>query len=403
MNEGIANYVAYQALGMAGHVKLEDVKRSLINTASFSGEAITPLQDLERSSTVWPGHIGYLAIDHLAVRAPNGPTSIRTVCERVAAGSSVDQAFENAFGVTKAEFYRKGLGIVFNVAKSTSFSPTVLPLAGIGSSAVVTVKTVEVPPGADAVQLNIQHSSDVTVTSSACVGIFSGANVMGPTPVSGGTFIRCTLLSSDVSAITGDVMTFLVTRAGTGDPLLTFALAGGATQFSDAGNPISPGATTTLQITSGTTVTGTITLQGRTAIFPTGVGHSIARVMLSPGGVIVNVNADGSFEIPGVAAGTYTLTASAAGYVSRERSNVVVGSSAVTLPSVQLRCGLVDSNEFVNIHDITATVASFGKTLANRVDAQGRFVDQNGDTFVNINDITCVVSGFGKTSPEPWP
>jgi hypothetical protein len=125
-------------------------------------------------------------------------------------------------------------------------------------------------------------------------------------------------------------------------------------------------------------------------------------VTLNPGGATGTVNADGSFQISNVAAGTYTLTASAPGYVSRQRANVVVGSSAVTLPSTQLRCGLVNSDNFVNINDITATVASFGKTLANRVDAQGRFVDQNGDGFVNINDITCVVSGFGKTSPEPW-
>jgi len=73
------------------------------------------------------------------------------------------------------------------------------------------------------------------------------------------------------------------------------------------------------------------------------------------------------------------------------------------VPAVQLRCGLVNNDSFVNINDITATVASFGKTLAGRVDAQGRFVDQNGDGFVNINDITCVVSGFGTTSPLPWP
>jgi hypothetical protein len=51
--------------------------------------------------------------------------------------------------------------------------------------------------------------------------------------------------------------------------------------------------------------------------------------------------------------------------------------------------------------DIT-TVAAFATSQANRVDALGRFVDQNGDGFVNINDITCVVSGFGLTSPQPW-
>jgi hypothetical protein len=152
-----------------------------------------------------------------------------------------------------------------------------------------------------------------------------------------------------------------------------------------------------------TTISGTVTLQGRTATFPTGVGHSIARVALNPGAVTVSVNADGSFAIHNVPAGTYTLTASASGYVSRERPNVVVTGSPVMAPTVQLRCGLVNNDIDVNINDITATVASFGTSPANRVDAQGRFVDQNGDGFVNINDITCVVSGFGVTSPLPWP
>jgi hypothetical protein len=198
-------------------------------------------------------------------------------------------------------------------------------------------------------------------------------------------------------------MTFVVTRAGTGNPLLTFGLAGGqATQFSDAGTPIGPGITNTLQITGGTTISGTVTLQGRTGTFPTGVGHSISRVTLSPGGVTVSVNADGSFEVPNVPAGTFTLVASALGYVSRQLTNLVVSGSPVTAPPTQLRCGLVNNDEFVNINDITATVASFGTSPAARVDSLGRFVDQNGDGFVNINDITCVVSGFGVTSPLPW-
>jgi CSLREA domain-containing protein len=148
--------------------------------------------------------------------------------------------------------------------------------------------------------------------------------------------------------------------------------------------------------------TATVTLQGRTATFPTGVGHGIATVTLNPSGVSASVGADGSFQISSVPPGTFTLTASASGYVSRQRTNVVVAASPVTLPSTQLRCGLVNDDNFVNINDITATVASFGTSPANRVDAQGRFVDQNGDGFVNINDITCVVSGFGVTSPLPW-
>jgi sugar lactone lactonase YvrE len=297
-----------------------------------------------------------------------------------------------------------GVAAIFG-ATSTSFNPTTLGLANIGASGTVTVATVGVPTGADGVQLNIQHSADVTIMSPACVGIFAGGSVIAPTAVSGGTSMGCLLLSGNVSGTTGSVMTFVVTRVGTGNPVLTFGLGVGfGTQFSDGGTHISPGTTNTLQImTGGTTVSGTVTLQGRTATFPTGVGHGIATVTLSPGGATGSVNADGTFQVPNVPPGTFTLVASAAGYVSRQRTNVVVAANPVTLPSTQLRCGLVNNDLFVNINDITATVGAFGTAPAARVDAQGRFVDQNGDGFVNINDITCVVSGFGATSPESWP
>jgi len=289
-------------------------------------------------------------------------------------------------------------------ATSTSFSPTTLALGAVGATGTVTVKAMGVPANADGVQINIQHSADVTITSPACVGIFSGAFAVTPRATTGGTLLSCFFVTGDVKGATGDVMTFVVTRAGNGNPLLTFGLGGSlGTQYSDAGTAIGPGVTNTLQITGGATITGTVTLQGRTAAFPAGVGHGIATVTLSPGGVTVNVNVDGSFQISNVLAGTYTLMASAAGYVSRERANVVVMANPVSMPAAQLRCGLVDSNIFVNIHDISATVASFGKVVFGRVDALGRYVDQNGDGFTNIHDITCVVSGFGSTSPQSWP
>jgi hypothetical protein len=282
-------------------------------------------------------------------------------------------------------------------------------LVSIGDAVRITVKTVNVDARADGVQLNIQHSVDVTVTEPACVGIFSGATVLAPSTVAGGTMIGCFFLSGDVSGPTGDVMSFKVRRVGTGNPLITFGLAGQVatgfgTEFSDAGKSIGPGAVNTLQVTqAAASIAGTVTLQGRTATSPAGVGHGIATVTLNPGNLVAIVGVNGSFQFTNVAAGTFTLTATAPGYVSRHRTNVVVAGSPVTVPTVQLRCGLVDSNLFVNINDITATVASFGKTLPTRVDALGRFVDQNGDGFVNINDITCVVSGFGTTSPQPWP
>lgn len=136
-------------------------------------------------------------------------------------------------------------------ATSTSFNPATIELGNIGDSATITIQTVDVDAGTDGVQINVQHTSDVTVTSPACVGIFSGGSVTGPGAVSGGTLFGCFLIGSDVSSTTGDVMTFLLTRAGAGNPLLTFGTQGGfETQFSDSGAGIGPGTTNTLQVAS---------------------------------------------------------------------------------------------------------------------------------------------------------
>ena len=134
-------------------------------------------------------------------------------------------------------------------ATSTSFNPTTVTLASNGASATITVETVDADAESDGVQINIQHSDAVTITSPACVDVFSEANVLGPSAVEGGTLIGCFLLSGDVSATTGDVMTFVVTRVGPGNPVITFGVGGGlGTQLSDGGATVGPGATNTLRV-----------------------------------------------------------------------------------------------------------------------------------------------------------
>jgi hypothetical protein len=254
---------------------------------------------------------------------------------------------------------------------------------------------------------------DTVITDSVSAFVIRG--VLSSTP---NTDFRVEFFSSPTcdSSNHGEGKTFLfsdpVTTNGTGDGIFSttgppWLVTPGHFVTATAGGPHGTSEFSQCRIvTQGGNVKGSITLQGRTQAFPPDRGHAIARVTVDPSGISVDVTRDGSFGgFAGliVPAGTLTFTASAPGYVSVERTIVVTGGSSVTMPSVQLRCGLVNNDNFVNINDITATVASFGKTLANRVDAQGRFVDQNGDGFVNINDITCVVSGFGTTSPEPWP
>jgi CSLREA domain-containing protein len=157
------------------------------------------------------------------------------------------------------------------------------------------------------------------------------------------------------------------------------------------------------QAVTGTAVSGTVTLQGRTGTFPPGVGHSIATVTMSPGNVIANVAMDGTFQFANVSAGTVTFTASAPGYLSAQRVDVQVGSSAVVLPAVQLLMGKVNGDDAVDILDLSAVVQALGGSPQNRMDSQGNIVDQNGDGAVDVLDLSGVVSSLGRTSPQPWP
>jgi hypothetical protein len=57
------------------------------------------------TADIWPGHVGYLAVDRLVQAAPNGLLAVRIVCEQVAAGATVPAAFNTAFGTSLDDFY----------------------------------------------------------------------------------------------------------------------------------------------------------------------------------------------------------------------------------------------------------------------------------------------------------
>jgi cytochrome c peroxidase len=163
-----------------------------------------------------------------------------------------------------------------------------------------------------------------------------------------------------------------------------------------------------VELPSGTTgtVTGAVTLQGRAPTTGVNVGHGLAVVTLTSGTTTLrgSVRQDGAFTIPRVPVGTYTATASAQGYLSAQRTNVVVTSGDTTsLPAVQLRLGRVNPDIAVDIIDLSAVVQSLGTTPATRLSAQGFFVDNNGDGAVEIVDLSGIVNSLGLTSPTSWP
>ena len=82
LNEGIAEYVAMQTLIHQGAFRPREVANFQFEAALSSGQLDVPLEDFgEPTHEIHPGHVGYLAVDQLASGAPEGPLSVRRICE----------------------------------------------------------------------------------------------------------------------------------------------------------------------------------------------------------------------------------------------------------------------------------------------------------------------------------
>ena len=105
MNEGIAEYIAYNAIIDAKKMSRGNVDKFELNGAR-GAETDKPLEQFGSSQTsAWPGHVGYLAIDWLIDESPNGRMALRVLAQEIANGASTKKAFATAFGIELDDFY----------------------------------------------------------------------------------------------------------------------------------------------------------------------------------------------------------------------------------------------------------------------------------------------------------
>ena len=107
LNEGLAEYLGYEPFIRRRAMPRSDVHAHMLSAAIGSGQASRCLEHLESSNMrdgLWPGHIGYIAVEKLVAESPDGILSLRVVSEEVGSGG-LDAAFERAFGIGKRAFY----------------------------------------------------------------------------------------------------------------------------------------------------------------------------------------------------------------------------------------------------------------------------------------------------------
>ena len=108
LNEGLAEYISYEAFISRGEMRRPDVHDRHRRFSRLADGSVPCLESLEggaiRDTGIWPGNIGYVAVDRLLTQSPNGILSLRIVSEEVRS-EGLDAAFERAFGIGKRAFY----------------------------------------------------------------------------------------------------------------------------------------------------------------------------------------------------------------------------------------------------------------------------------------------------------
>lgn len=126
LEEGTATFIPTGGLIRAGTLNNQVERYFNYASAKGSGQLSVPLRLLEHPAPIYPGHVGYLAVERLIAQAPSAYLSLRTICESVGSGSNLDQAFQSVFGQSISNFYESFPAYI----QSLERSPVYLALVG---------------------------------------------------------------------------------------------------------------------------------------------------------------------------------------------------------------------------------------------------------------------------------
>jgi hypothetical protein len=317
------------------------------------------------------------------------------------------------------------------------------PQVNVGETALVTVSLNNVPAeGYTSAEFTCTYDPAFVSTSNIIVG-----SLFGPDPASAindpqnGTFIVAIAGSGENRATTsGPVFTFNVTallagatsiectvRVSMGDNALTdlpstgtsLTITGGAPTATATGSP-APSATPT----SGETATPEFTSTPESSPTPTftftplptdtptptatpePVGALTGQVLAGKPVTVslydasdtlvatVSANDDGTFNLT-APAGTYTVVATADGYLSAAGSVTLTSGGTSSMPIVTLLAGDLDGDDDIDEFDAMTIGMNYNGN-------EPATADLNNDGVINVLDLEVLAANYRATGPTPW-
>jgi len=105
-------------------------------------------------------------------------------------------------------------------------------------------------------------------------------------------------------------------------------------------------------------------------------------------------NPDGTFTLQ-APAGTYTIFATASGFLSAQGSVTISGGSTSTMPTISLLAGDIDNNNVIDQFDAMTIGMSYNTTTPTAADL-------NSDGVINVLDLELLARNYRDTGPVAW-
>jgi len=108
----------------------------------------------------------------------------------------------------------------------------------------------------------------------------------------------------------------------------------------------------------------------------------------------VTANGDGTFSLT-APAGSYTVLATASGFLSAQGSATLTGGSTNTKPTITLLAGDIDGNNIIDQFDALTIGMNYNGTVPTAADL-------NSDGVINVLDLEVLAGNYRKTGPLVW-
>jgi len=108
----------------------------------------------------------------------------------------------------------------------------------------------------------------------------------------------------------------------------------------------------------------------------------------------VTANPDGTFSLTALP-GTYTVVATASGFLSAQGSATVTSGSVSALPTISLLAGDIDNNNVIDQFDALTIGMSYNTATPTAADL-------NNDSVINVLDLELLARNYREVGPSVW-